>query len=52
MDTNQRVIPIPDPLIACGRALNGGYMVHPPLAGPVDKNIDMNIITLERKKNQ
>ena len=52
IDVSQRVMPSPDPDIACGNALKGGYIVQPPLAGPVDKNNDVNIITLERKKNQ
>jgi hypothetical protein len=34
METNHKVIPVPDPEIACGNALKGGYIVQPAEAGP------------------
>src|SRR4051812_43627684 len=52
MATSHMVIPVPDPLIACGSALNGGYTVQPPPAGPVSRKNEMNITTLDKKKNQ
>jgi len=35
IDTNHKVIPSPEPEIAWGKALKGGYIVHPADAGPV-----------------
>ena len=52
IDTNHMVIPAPDPEIASLNTLKGGYTVHPPAAGPVSKNRDINMMTLDKKKNQ
>jgi hypothetical protein len=32
---SHKSIPIPEPGLACGNALKGGYAVHPPENGPV-----------------
>tara|TARA_B110000495_G_C22527803_1_gene321247 strand:+ start:247 stop:507 length:261 start_codon:yes stop_codon:yes gene_type:complete len=45
-------MPSPEPGIASGSALKGGYIVHPPDAGPVSINIEQNMIQLDIKKNQ
>src|SRR5258706_15743299 len=51
-DTSHRSSPTFEPSEASAKALNGGYTVHPPLAGPVCTNKDV-IITIEaEKKNQ
>jgi hypothetical protein len=50
--TSHRSIPIFDPSLAWCSALNGGYTVHPPDAGPVCTNNEENMITLAIKKNQ
>ena len=52
IETNQSVIPKPDPETACGNADNGGYTVHPDIAGPVSTNNETNIIKEERANNQ
>ena len=52
MDNNQSVIPNPEPGWNSARTLNGGYTVHPAIAGPVSINSDADIKTLERKKSQ
>ena len=52
MAVSQSVIPIPDPGIALGNALSGGYIVHPPEAGPVSTNNDDNRTILLSRKNQ
>ena len=52
MATNHRSVPNPDPGLASRKALNGGYIVHPPLAGPVLTNKEETITTLAIKKNQ
>src|SRR5690606_11676666 len=52
IEINHRVIPIPEPGWAIGRALNGGYMVHPAAAGPASKNKELTIIILDKKNNQ
>src|SRR5690606_2258859 len=49
---NQSVIPAPEPGIACGKALSGGYTVQPAEAGPFSTKREITIITLEAKKNQ
>ena len=49
---NHNVIPNPEPGIALSSADNGGYTVHPPDAGPVSMNIDVNNTTDDMKKNQ
>jgi len=49
---SHKVIPSPDPEIASGTALRGGYIVHPADAGPDWTNKDIIIITHEAKKNQ
>ena len=49
---NQSVIPNPDPGIACGKALRGGYIVQPAAAGPDVTNNDITITTEDKKKNQ
>ena len=52
IETNHNVIPRPEPEIACGNALKGGYIVHPADAGPDSTNNDETIITLDKKNNQ
>src|SRR5690606_10724374 len=52
MEISHKVIPIPEPGWAMGRALNGGYMVHPAAAGPASKNKELTIIILDKKNNQ
>ena len=52
IETSHKVIPIPDPGIALGKALKGGYTVQPPEAGPVCTNNELINIMLEIKKNQ
>ncbi len=52
IETNHKVIPIPEPGCAIGRALKGGYTVHPAAAGPASANNESIIITEERKNNQ
>ena len=52
MATSHIVIPRPEPDIACGRADKGGYITHPPEAGPVSMKKERNITVLEAKKNQ
>ena len=52
METNQSVIPRPEPGCACGKALKGGYMVQPAAAGPASTNKDPIIIALDKKNNQ
>src|SRR5690554_71505 len=52
MDTNQRVIPNPEPGIACGRAESGGYTVQPAEAGPDSTNSEATIIAAGIKHNQ
>jgi hypothetical protein len=52
IETNQSVIPIPEPGCAIGSALSGGYTVHPAAAGPASKNREESIITLDKKNNQ
>jgi hypothetical protein len=41
-----------EPEDACPKALSGGYIVHPPEAGPVEINKEDIITILARKKNQ
>jgi hypothetical protein len=45
-------MPIPDPGIACGKALKGGYTVQPPDAAPPSTKSENSMMTLEKKKNQ
>jgi hypothetical protein len=52
MLTSHSVIPAPEPGMACGSALSGGYTVQPALAGPPSTNSEASIRTLLRKKNQ
>jgi len=52
MELNHNVIPSPEPGIACGNALKGGYIVHPADAGPASTNNEITITTLEIKNNQ
>ena len=52
METSHRVIPAPEPPWASGKALNGGYIVHPAAAGPASTNKETTIKTLETKNNQ
>ena len=52
IENNQSVIHKPEPLTACGSADKGGYIVQPAIAGPDSTNIDPNMISDERKKNQ
>ncbi len=52
MEINHNVMPMPEPGIACGKALNGGYTVQPPEAAPPSTNKERSMITLEKKKNQ
>ena len=52
MDNNQSVIPSPEPGWNSARTLNGGYTVHPAIAGPVSINNEEAINTLDRKKSQ
>ncbi len=52
IDTNHMVIPRPEPGSAWGRALKGGYTVHPDEAGPDSMNSDANITREDAKKNQ
>src|ERR1700746_518352 len=52
IDTNHKVIPKPEPGIACGKADNGGYTVQPPDAGPVSIPKEIIITVHEAKKNQ
>ena len=50
--TNHKVIPAPEPGIAWGKALKGGYIVHPADAAPPSTTNEIIIITDETKKNQ
>ena len=52
IEINQRVIPIPDPGMACSKADKGGYTTQPPPAGPVLRKREINMITPDTKKNQ
>ena len=52
MEISHKVIPMPDPGIACGNADKGGYTVQPPDAAPPSVNKDRIMMTLEKKKNQ
>ena len=52
IDTSHKVIPIPDPGCAIGRALSGGYTVHPAAAGPASTKREITMIMLEVKNNQ
>ena len=52
METSHRVIPAPDPPCASGKALSGGYIVHPAAAGPASTKNEITIITLDKKKSQ
>ena len=52
MEINHNVIPVPEPGIACGRALNGGYTVQPPEAAPPSTNKEKIMIRLDTRKNQ
>ena len=52
MELNHKVIPNPEPGIACGNALNGGYIVQPADAGHASTNKETTIITLEIKNSQ
>ncbi len=52
METNQRVIPKPEPEEASGKAESGGYTVHPAEAGPVSTKSETIMTALEAKKNQ
>src|SRR5690606_40612052 len=38
--------------MACGKALSGGYTVHPPAAGPDSINKEISIKIPDAKKNQ
>ena len=52
IEINHRVMPMPDPGMACGNALNGGYTVHPPEAAPPSTNSEKIMMTLDAAKNQ
>ena len=52
MEINHKVIPVPEPGIDSGKALSGGYMVHPAEAGPDSTNREESMIMLERKNSQ
>jgi hypothetical protein len=52
MEINHKVIPKPDPEIACGSALKGGYTVQPPEAGPDSMKSEAHMTIVEAKKNQ
>jgi len=45
-------MPAPEPGMAWGSALNGGYTVQPPEAGPVSTNSEITITAEEAAKNQ
>ena len=45
-------MPAPEPVEACGSALNGGYAVQPPIKGPVLRKRLKNMTTPARAKNQ
>ena len=46
------VMPVPEPGIACGRALSGGYTVQPPEAAPPSTNKENTMSRLDTRKNQ
>ena len=52
MEISQRVMPMPEPGIACGNALSGGYTVQPPEAAPPSTKREKIMITLDTAKNQ
>ena len=49
---SHNVIPVPEPGIAWGNALKGGYIVHPAEAGPVSTHIELISTTVAIAKNQ
>ena len=52
IDNNHIVIPNPDPGCVSSNTLNGGYIVHPAIAGPVSIKREANIIRLDKKNSQ
>src|SRR5690606_9123701 len=52
IDTNQSVIPVPEPGIACSTAESGGYIVQPADAGPDSTNNEAIMIRQAIRKIQ